>query len=114
VKFAVEIKMGDESDEVDLTTLSKKQLVEEVLRLRQQISEDQDHYRKCRDMMAEKLQNYNDKFNLQEEAIHYLDEQLKSKTTSQAGENTYHNREVARVPEFPRQAPLILPAFKPQ
>lgn len=106
--------MGDEPDEVDLTTLSKKQLVEEVLRLRQQISEDQDHYRKCRDMMAEKLQNYNDKFNLQEEAIHYLDEQLSMKTKVNAEMGKMKFSEVARVPEFPRQAPLILPAFKPQ
>lgn len=103
--------MADEPHEVDPTTLSKRELVAEVYRLRQQIVDDQDHYRKCRDMMAEKLNSYNEKFNLQEEAIRYLDQQLKEAQSLNPDKGKLNNREVARVPEFPKQPPPILPAF---
>jgi hypothetical protein len=85
-----------------------------VLRLRQQIVEDQDHYRKCRDMMAEKLQNYNDKFNLQEEAIQYLDEQLNMKTPVNAENGKLECKEIARVPQFPAQKAGSMAAFNPK
>ncbi len=106
--------MDEDNRDPDPTTMSRKELVDEVLRLRVQVAQDQDYYRQCRDKMAEKLQSYNEKFNLQEEVIAELIRNSPSQNSSATGELLRENRETARVPQLVSSGFKLLPAFNPE
>lgn len=103
--------MNEDNRDPDPTTMSRKALIDEVIRLRAQVAEDQDYYRKCRDMMADKLQSYNEKFNMQEEVIADLSKQIENNKVSTKVDDSLYQRETTRVPQLPRLTFAAVPAF---
>ena len=107
--------MNEDNRDPEPATMSRQELIDEVIRLRAQIADDQDYYRKCRDMMADKLHSYNDKFNLQEEVIADLTCQVQCNLDNRE-KSAYESKDAAmemtRVPRLDRPADSILPKFE--
>jgi len=73
--------MADDDGASDLPEpheMSRKKLVEETIANRTQIAHDKEHYRKARDLVGEKLRHYYTVNREQEEALHYLEAQLRA------------------------------------
>lgn len=103
--------MDEDNRDPEPATMSREALIDEVIRLRAQVAEDQDYYRKCRDMMADKLHSYNDKFNLQEEVIHDLTKEVENLQSSTEMNENKRQGERGRVPQLSSQAQMELARF---